>query len=549
MTDIETPHDSFRKVLTHPILQGIVLVALALGIAAWMEIPNQFPDPDSFYHAGMAEIAATGTFPQQFPWLQLTTLRTAYADLHFLYHLLLVPFVQIFGAMPGIRIATILTVGLLTLAIFGLLRTLRVRGAFGFTALLLGSGPFLFRMNLAKAQGFAIILLALGLMAVARRSRTGVFLTAVFAVWLSSHWPVFVLTALAILCIDSVLALLVHRDRAALGDALRTNTSMIGSVLFGVIAGGIVNPYFPQNLSVTRQQMIDIALVGGPTTAAIGNEWAPLTLTQFVDVTGFFLFLGIIAGIGITILTFRAITTADPERRRNAAFALGCASIALAFGVLALRQQRQLEFFIPLLLFAIATGFQPLIAWLWPVRVTVGWRSPGHIRRPLATAALLAVLVAYSIGSIPVLRAQRQYFADGFRGDHLRTTATWIRTHVPPGAIIFHGNWSDFPFLFLHDRDHRYLIGLDPRFAELSDRERFQRWRSVSRGEVRAPAEVMRSEFHATHAVVTATQTQLLDVTRADRNARLVSSDAEAHIFELLPPTPAPRRNPKPSPR
>ncbi|MBI2483544.1 hypothetical protein HYV74_05215 [Candidatus Uhrbacteria bacterium] len=535
MTDIETPYDSFRKVLTHPILQGMVLVALALGLATWMELPNHFPDPDSFYHAGMAELAATGTFPQQFPWLQLTTLRTAYADLHFLYHLLLVPFVRLFGAMPGVRIATILSVGLLTLTMFGLLRTLRVRGAFGCIALLLGSAPFFFRMNLAKAQGFAVALLALGLIAVVRRSRTGTFLAAVFAVWLSSHWPVLAMTAIAICGIDIVLALLIHRDRAHLVPALRTNASLIGSTIFGVMAAAIVHPYFPQNLNVARQQMMDIAFIAGPTTANVGAEWQPLTGVQLVDHTGFLLLLGGIASIGIVLLVLRAMTTADPERRHAAAIALGCGSMAIAFGVFAMRQQRQLEFFVPLLILTIATGLQPIIAWLWPARVVIGWRSPGTIRRPLATAALLTIMVAYSIGSIPALRMHRTYFTNGYPGNHLRSAAQWMRANIPAGAIVFHGNWSDFPFLFLWNREHRYLIGLDPRFAEFADASQFQRWQSIARGDVRAPAASIRSTFDATHALVTSSQTALRSALDADRRARLVYTDADARVYELSP--------------
>ncbi len=192
MVAVETPQESFRRLFTHPLLQGVVLVVLSLVLAVWVEVPNRFPDPDSFYHAGMAELAASGTFPSRFPWLELTSLKDTYADLHLVYHLLLVPFVKAFGPMPGIRIATITTFVLLTISFYLLLRRLAVRGAFLFTLLLLGSSAFVFRLNLAKSQGFAFIVLFLGLIALHRRSRTGVFLAAVFAAWTSSHWPVYI---------------------------------------------------------------------------------------------------------------------------------------------------------------------------------------------------------------------------------------------------------------------------------------------------------------------------------------------------------------------
>lgn len=536
MVAVETPQESFRKLFTHPLLQGVVLVALSLGLAIWIQVPDRFPDPDSFYHAGMAELAVSGTFPSRFPWLELTTLRDTYADLHLVYHLLLVPFVKAFDAMPGVRVATITALVLLTLGFFVLLRRLAVRGAFLFALLLLGSSAFMFRLNLAKAQGFAFIVLFLGLIALHRRSRTGVFLAAVFAAWMSSHWPVYIV-AVAIFAVCHIFATVLGTPsswrtiRVSLGEALR----LLGSALAGAAAGHVVHPYFPGILTVAKQQIWDIALVSGVAEANVGIEWGTLTLTEFARSVGFLFPLLGLAIVGTLITAMALVRKSEIQDRDATARAFTFGLLTVAFAVLTLRSRRHVEFFVPFAVLFCAVGIQPVIGWLWPPRLAVGWRRPGGARRAFSTLVLVVAVAGFSVGSFRTLRDQRQYFVDGFRGDHLRGAATWVREHAPAGQLIFHGDWDDFPFLFLNDREHRYLIGMDPRFAFWKDPERFRAWQTIGRGDAPDAAHRIVEEFGATHAVVANQQDKLQTVLGADNAATIVYQDGEAKVYQLAP--------------
>lgn len=512
-----------------------MLLVLAVVLAAWIQVPGRFPDPDSFYHAGMAGLSASGTFPSRFPWLELTTLRSTYADLHFLYHLALVPFVRLFGAMAGLRIATITAVGLFTIALFVLLRALRTKGAFVFTLLLLGSAAFMFRANLAKAQGFAFVVLFLGLMAIARRSRTGVFLACLFATWTSSHWPVLAVTVAAFS--------LLHIFTTALGDprswrtiarSVRDAVELLVSAAVGVAAGLIVNPYFPGILDVTRDQIIRIALVGGIPEANVGIEWGALGVGEFFRSVGFLLPLLFLAVVGTVATCGQLVRGQTVDDRDRATHALAFGLLAIAFAVLTLRSRRHIEFFVPFAVLFCAVGMQPVIGWLWPPRLQVGWRRPGAVRRSTATAVLVIALIGFSVGSFRALRDQRQYFVDGFRADHLRGAAMWVREHVPAGQLVFHADWDDFPFLFLNDRDHRYLVGLDPRFAYFANPERFRAWARIGHGEeTENVAQRIVDTFGTTHAVVANQQTALQAQLAADKRASVVFEDGDAKVYAL----------------
>ncbi|MDO8599654.1 MAG: hypothetical protein Q7S02_06110 [bacterium] len=534
MVAVETPQESFRKLITHPLLQGCVLVALAISIAIWIQEPGRFPDPDSFYHAGMAELAAGGQFPHRFPWLDLTSLRGTYADLHLVYHIVLVPFVEFFGPTSGIRIATITAIGLLAIACFMLLRALVVRGAFACTLLMLGSAAFMFRMNLAKAQGFAFVALFLGLIALTRRSRTGVFLAALFATWTSSHWPVFAV-AVATFAFLHVFTTVIGAPtawRTAL-VALRESFGVAASATLGIASGLIVNPYFPDILTVAKQQIIDIALIGGIPEANVGIEWGPLSMGELFRAVGFLMPLVILAIIGTIVLIRQLVRRAEVDDRDAATRALTFGLLTLAFTALTVRSQRHIEFLVPFAILFIAVGWQPIIRWLWPPRMQVGWRRPGAARRSISTFMLILAIIGFTIGSGRALAAQRQYFVNGIPSDHLAAEAAWVREHIPAGAIVFHADWDDFPPLFLNDRTHRYLIGLDPRFAFFDDAERFRRWAAISRGEVARPSSAIVNEFGALVAVIAHQQEGLQRALAEDPHATTVFKGRDANVYTL----------------
>lgn len=536
MTAVETPRDSFRRLVTSPILQGLVVLVLAVLVSVSMQASGRFPDPDAFYHAGMAELAREGTFPTSFPWLALTTLRDTYADLHFVYHLVLVPFAAAFGTMEGLRIATIASVGLLAVAFFALLRVLRVRGALWATVLLLGSAAFMFRVNLAKAQGFAFLALFLGMAAAARQSRIGVFIAAVFAAWLSGHWPVLLVAVAAFAFADVFTTAIAHGSSGhAILSAIGRGAALVGAAAAGVAVAHVVSPYFPENLTVGRQQIVDIALLGIAPDVRPGVEWSALPALEFFGAIGYLLPLAALAIAGAVMLLARTARAGGGDDRRAAASAMALGFLAFAFTLLTLRSRRHIEYFTPFAILAIVVGIQPIVAWCWPPRIAVGWRRPGTIRRTVSSLAFTVCVIGFVAGAWRAHVDQRSSFERGYRADFLAGPAAYLREHVPAGERIFHASWDDFPFLFRLDRTHTYLVGIDPRYGALDDAARMRALTEIATTPGDAVASRIVREFDARTAVVLADETALRAALDRDPRATRVFTDDDGAVYTLAP--------------
>ncbi|MFH1430254.1 MAG: hypothetical protein ABIG71_01860, partial [Candidatus Uhrbacteria bacterium] len=206
-----------------------------------------------------------------------------------------------------------------------------------------------------------------------------------------------------------------------------------------------------------------------------------------------------------------------------------------AFALFTLCARRHVEFFVPLAVITIAIGMQPIIEWLWPPRIAVGWRRPGSVRRSFSTLLLGIIIFAFSLGAIGALSAQRAYYTDGLHDDTLRGIATWIKTNVEENEIIFHGDWGDFPPLFLWDRTHRYLVGMDPRFASFENPDRLRSWLETGRGEVPNGriAQHITDTVGAHYAITRPTQEALMAALDKDPLAHVVYEDADGRVYEL----------------
>ena len=124
---------------------------------------QQFSDPDVYYHAEIAKLVLAHGPVHVFPWLDLTLLGTHYADLHFLFHVVLIPFVSVFGIFRGGHIAAVVLSALLLVGFYECLRRLQIRWPLVWTVLLGCAQPFLVRTLLGKATPLALLLYVVGL--------------------------------------------------------------------------------------------------------------------------------------------------------------------------------------------------------------------------------------------------------------------------------------------------------------------------------------------------------------------------------------------------
>ena len=109
----------------HPSLSYFLVFFLASVLFLYFHSNATFADPDSYYHTKIALLIRDTGIVQDFPWLQFTVLKEYYIDHHFLYHVLLVPFVTFFPPLVGMKVATLVFASAAITMFFWLLRSMR----------------------------------------------------------------------------------------------------------------------------------------------------------------------------------------------------------------------------------------------------------------------------------------------------------------------------------------------------------------------------------------------------------------------------------------
>src|SRR5215472_4103533 len=136
-------------------LQLATAYLVCAGLFAWLQWGTQgvcCGDFDGYYHIKWSRLLWEGLRTghlARFSWLPLTSLSPSlYADQHFLFHLLLIPFTWFSDLAAGAKISAVLFASLAAGACFWIVLRYRIRFAsLWFIALLGSSSLFLYRMS------------------------------------------------------------------------------------------------------------------------------------------------------------------------------------------------------------------------------------------------------------------------------------------------------------------------------------------------------------------------------------------------------------------
>ncbi len=525
------PQSSTRIAL---LLNGAVFASTLL-YGLWLQTSSVFPDPDTLYHMAMAELIAAQGVVLQFPWAAFTGLTQYYTDQHLLYHVTLIPFMQAFGAVGGVRIATAVINAALFTVVAGLLQWARVRWWYVYLAILLVTNPFLFRINLVKAPGFSLILLLCGVWLLFARRRWPLAVLSFFYVWAYGGFPL-----LAVVAGCYTLTSIVHdsaRRRAVwsvfrkmvpprwvLRAVLRHPTlRLLGIVLAGLVAGVLINPYFPQNLFFGWQQLVQIGIVNFQDVVNVGGEWRPYAVLDLLTGTVFVSLGLLLAAVG---------WVGNRRRWTQETWALGLFTLFLL--LITLKSRRYVELYVPFaLLFA---AFAHRDSWSW-----LSWRAlRARLARSVQTSgfALLLVIVAMTAASAVIavrdVRTLARDLRDGERPMYLAAAAAWLADHTPKNSIIVHSDWDEFPHLLYYNRHNRYIVGLDPTFMYQYDRKLYQRWADLTSGTRRDDATtIITKDLQSATVLVTKDHPDFLRTMTSLPSFRTVYEDDETVIFQL----------------
>ncbi len=495
-----------NDMLKHPFF---TIFLLALAIFGAIHAAPGFGDPDAYYHLALAKQMAMSGPVRDFGWLPFTTLAEHYADQHFLCHVALVPFLNVFGDFYGLKIATIVFAALAMTAFAWMLGVYGVRRPWLWTLPLLGASGFLFRLLLTKATALALVTFFLFLGCLKKNNRVALFFLSFAYAWLHGSWP--------ILMIAAVVHAVVRRD-------IRTPMLVAG----GLTAGLVLNPFFPENFAFNWEQIVQIAVLGARDPGIqMGNEWAPLDIGQLVveNATVFVMIAAVFAALAALIWRASAPSGVSTERRRDIIFATALSCIFL---LMTMRQARQKEYFLPLALFFTALLGDALRldtrSMLERVRARVErWFRP-FVVFGIAAFTLLMMHGAW--------KAERMY-ASRMPFSRFERVGGWMRANIPEGETVFHANWDEFPLLFYRDPVHRFIAGMDPMFLYRQDPTRYWLWRDIGDGRRRDPSALIMNNFDAQYVFVNPKRDKLLTTIKNDPSMERVYADDEAEVWRV----------------
>ncbi len=537
----QTPWHQRHSHLAPRLLIGLLLFCLSVALYSWSLNSERFTDPDSFYHIAMAEIIRdTHNIPHTFSWLPYTSLGTHYTDHHFLYHVLLIPFVTLLPPFLGAKILTIILASLVIVGIYALL----VKNKAPFSELwilaLLLSSSFLFRMGLVKAPSTSALFLIVSVMLLLQpRWHRFLLLVSFFFVWSYGGFIVLPLLA-ACLSLGGAGAWLINRTTERRTQAISL-LKAFGIILIGTASGLLIHPSFPDHFALIWQQLIVIGILNAQDVIGVGREWYPIAVSNMLLRDSIVLIPWLLSSIF-------ALT----RYKRLSGETIGLFLYSSILLVFTLKSQRYIEYLIPWAVISGAFLLRDTVrnesthrASLSIFLETIEQRMTRYIQTPKSVIlyanhgaiAILSILLIAIIGiqNITNVHADLQ---SGFVYSDTKAASQAIAAHTQPGDIVFHSDWDMFPQLFYWNRQNHYIVGLDPTFLYHQDPARYWLWHDITLGTQKDNVfEHIRDDFHAKAVIVETSNNGMLRLIKADPRFIEIFADSDYFVFTLQEPS------------
>lgn len=474
-------------------------------------------DWDGYYHIRWSSLLwenlSSGKWIPEFTWLPLTVLNGQdYADHHFLFHLLQIPFLWFFAPVTAAKTAAVVYGGAAIFSVYWLMFRYGVDYLIlWLVALLTCANSFFYRINMAKAPPLTIIYTIVGIYLFFERKYIWLLPLMFVFVWTYSLFPILFVAAVIWTII------IAWNER-------KFEWRPIVYTFAGMVLGNVVNPYFPQNIGLFAEHFITKFKVGSDFAVSVGGEWYPfsgmellmnLPVALIAMVAGYILFYpkdGKLPEKSTFFLMFATILLAAQFRSKR--YAEYFPPFAILFAAFSWK-----EFLVPL--FQLPEDFQLEIApYLDREKKTEKQEAYSLAKQslPWILGALLVVWMFYNIFGLnttnlagerwkntPGLRSLFSINEGGLLGDikgnepndKYKRATDWAKANIPAGERIFNCNWDDFPKLFFYDTTHNYVYGLDPNYLYSKNPEIYKSVMDITSGKIDDPAPVIREKMGA----------------------------------------------------
>ena len=527
-------------------LTYFIVFTIAFIIFLYVLAPPTLLCPDGFYHTKMALLIKESGIVKDFPWTQFTTYKNLFVDHHFGYHFLLMPFLSIptpknmdalsaqIDPLIKIKLASAFFAALTILIIYWFLRRLKVKIPIFWTLGSLLIMNFLSRMSLSRSPALSLIILILGFYFIIKKKYLGIFLVSIFFVWTYGGWPLMFVCVL-IYCFSYAIEKLIKKQSIKFALFFKyffnkTNIKLLCVCAFGLLAGLIINPYFPKTFPFYWFQTVKIAILNYQTIIGVGAEWYAPEITSFYTNI-----LPILIPYIISIAWF--VFCIKKQKTKEWFFAF----LSLFFLAYTLKARRIIEYLAPIIIIFNALIFTQIIK-------SINWSNvkkqikhlfsstENHfyfITTIILSSACLFFLSFYLIHGVYDLKKNYQKSRPI---SHLQRATQWIKNNVSPKEIIFHSNWDIFPELFYFDDSHYYINGLDQTFMYEYDKNLYEDWRNLFSGKTSPDdvAEIIKENFGASYIIASKAKNDetIAKLFKKSTNLEKVYEDNQAIIYK-----------------
>ena len=457
-------------------------------------------DWDGYYHIKWSlllwESFKSGGWLPDFIWLPLTVLNARdYADHHFLFHLLQIPFLWFFEPVMAAKLAAVFYGSLAIFSVYWLMFRYQIDYLLVWLAALLTcASSFLFRINMAKAPPLTIIYTIAGIYLLFERKYVWLLPLMFAFVWTYSLFPLLLFAAFFWTLI------LAWNERRFEWRPLAYTTG-------GMVLGNIINPYFPQNLYLFWEHFITKVKVGSDFAVSVGGEWYPYSGQEL-------LMNFPIALVAMLVGYILFAPRAGGKLPEKSTFFLMFVTVLL---VSQFRSKRFAEYFPPFAILFAAFSWREFLA---PVaapaseniqgepedfsgenKKSADWDIAGILKQAgvWTLGAFLVLWFIYNLRGIEFAGFKEQGLISTLQGneanDKYERAADWALENIPEGERIFNCNWDDFPKMFFYDTKHTYVYGLDPNYLYTENPELYKLIPDLTSGKIEDPAPVIREKF------------------------------------------------------
>lgn len=502
-------------------------------------------DWDGYYHIKWSSLLwenfKHGKWLPSFEWLPLTVLNPHdYADHHFLFHLLQIPFLWFFEPVTAAKVAAITFSTLAIFSVFWMMYRYGVKYQLVWlAALMVCSNAFFYRMNMAKAPPLTIIISVLGIHLLFQRKYIWLLPLMFAFVWTYSLFPLLLIAAVI------WTAIIVWNER-------HLEWRPFVYTFVGMVLGNIINPYFPHNLGLFFEHFAEKFRIGSDFVVAVGGEWYPYAGNELLTTFPI--------ALGAMVLGYILFVPRGSKLPEKTAFFLAFVSILLAAQF---RSKRFAEYFPPFAIlfaaFAWTSFTEPKVAELpeefrreidpyldvdKPAEPNA-WIYAARTAAPWVIGLVLAVFWFFNLVGFHKFGYDESGMRDeiasneanGKYGAAMRWATGLDETgaeNIPQNEIIFNCNWDDFPKLFFYDTKHRYVYGLDPNYLYSANPDLYKSLKDITEGKIDDPAPMIREKFGSNYIFTDAKEnTDMVAKALESGWVDMVYEDDEARILKI----------------